>query len=296
MKSLRTIITALKGVANHPLNRNRKFRSVAEYGFIQVAAKLIPGDICVPFPNGAQLLISPGMKGAAHYISPRLCEFPEMAFAVHFLRPGEMFADVGANVGAFTVLAGKVAGAKVCAFEASPDTFQQLCRNIRLNNLSDQVRAVNAAVGRTPGTISFSRGLGTENCVSAGKDSESVTVPMTTLDRELSTTPPDLLKMDVEGYESEVFAGAAGLLRNPKLRAMIVERAGSGSRYGFDEDALHQEIRDCGFVPCCYHPFRRTLMRVPDDQHENIIYVRDLFGTNALLKTAKPFHLDDLEV
>ncbi|HLP76314.1 MAG TPA: FkbM family methyltransferase [Candidatus Paceibacterota bacterium] len=296
MKSIRIITAALKGVASHPLNRNRKLRAVAEYGFVQVAARLMPGNVTVPFPNGTQLLINPRMKGAAHFIAPRLNEFEEMSFVMHFLRPGDRFADVGANIGAFTVLAAGVTGASVCSFEASPDTYKQLCCNVRLNNLQEKVRAVNAAAGRTKGTISFSSGLGTENCVSAGTGNNSVTVPMTTLDQELSDSPPALMKMDVEGYETEVFGGATALLRNPALRAMIVERGGSGNRYGFDEAALHREIRSCGFIPCTYDPFVRTLTRVADEQCGNIIYVRDLAASNALLKTAKPFRLDDLEV
>src|SRR5258707_11170919 len=110
MNPITKITSALRFVANHPVNRGRKFRAVTEYGFIQVAARLIPGEVCVEFPNNTRLLISPRMKGAAHFILPRLCEFEEMAFTMHFLRPDELFADVGANVGAFTIMAAGVAG------------------------------------------------------------------------------------------------------------------------------------------------------------------------------------------
>ena len=126
MNFITKIAGALRAVANHPLNRQRKFKAILEYGFIQSAARLVPGDICVGFPNNTRLLVPPWMKGAAHYITPRLCEFEEMAFVMHFLRPGGLFADVGANIGAFTVLAAGVAGAAVTAFEPSPEIFRQL--------------------------------------------------------------------------------------------------------------------------------------------------------------------------
>jgi hypothetical protein len=148
---------ALRFVANHPVNRGRKFRAVTEYGFIQVAARMIPGEICVEFPNNTRLLISPRMKGAAHFILPGLCEFEEMAFTMHFLRPDELFADVGANVGAFSVLAGSVAGARVKAFEPSADTFKILERNLRLNGLQDRAKAIHAAVGKSQGGNFFQR-------------------------------------------------------------------------------------------------------------------------------------------
>lgn len=297
MNPIVKIITALQFVANHPVNRGRKFRAVAEYGFIQIAARLVPGDVCVEFPNRTRLMISPHMKGAAHFIAPRLCEFNDMAFVMHFLRPGEMFADVGANVGAFTVLAAGVAGARAISFEPSAETFEMLSRNVRLNGLTDRVRPVNAVVGPSVGTVQFSAGLGTENHVATGSEKEnSVSVPMTTLDHELTATPATLLKVDVEGFETEVFGGAGNTLENQTLQAIIVERNGCGNRYGYDEEALHTQIRSHGFTPCSYEPFARKLQQSEDGDGGNIIYIRDFDAANTRLRTAAPFELGILKV
>jgi FkbM family methyltransferase len=297
MNPVTKILGALRVIARHPVNRHRKLKAVLEYGFIQTAARLVPGDICVEFPNHTRLLVSPRMKGAAHYIAPRLCEFEEMAFVMHFLRPGELFVDVGANVGAFTILAAGVAGAKVRAFEPNPDTFEMLERNVRLNGLQERVTPVRAAVGQSEGTIQLTTDLGTENHVTTGATAKnSATVKMVTLDKELSEAAPDLLKVDTEGFETEVFSGATNLLQRPQLRAMIVERSDSGKRYGFDEAALHRQIRQCGFIPCRYDPFARRLSRVENEVLGNIIYVRDIPGTDVVLRAAPAFKLDDLSV
>ena len=297
MNPIVKIATALKFVADHPVNRGRKFRAVAEYGFIQIAARLTPGDVCVEFPNRTRLMVSPHMKGAAHFIAPRLCEFDDMAFVMHFLRPGEMFADVGANVGAFTVLAAGVAGARAISFEPSAETFEMLSRNVRLNNLSDRVRAVNAVVGRSVGSVQFSAGLGTENHVAAATEKEnSVTVPMTTLDHELSANPATLLKVDVEGFETEVFGGAENTLKNQALSAVVVERNGCGNRYGYDEEALHTRIRSHGFQACSYAPFARALRPLSAAVAGNIIYIRNRDAANERLRTAPAFTLGNLKV
>jgi FkbM family methyltransferase len=297
MNPVTKILGALRVIARHPVNRHRKLMAVLEYGFIQTAARLVPGDICVEFPNHTRLLVSPRMKGAAHYITPRLCEFEEMAFVMHFLCPGELFVDVGANVGAFTVLAAGVAGAEVRAFEPNPGTFEMLERNIRLNGLQGRVNPVRAAAGQSEGTIQLTTDLGTENCVTTGATAQNaVTVKMISLDKELSEVTPDLLKVDTEGFEAEVFSGATNLLRRPRLRAMIVERSNSGMRYGLDEAALHLQIRQCGFTPCRYDPFTRRLSRLENEELGNIIYVRDIPGTDAVLRAAPAFKLDDLRV
>lgn len=297
MNPIVKIAKTLHFVANHPLNRDRKFRAVAEYGFIQVAALVVPGEVCVAFPNRTRLLVSPKMKGAAHFITPRLCEFDDMAFVMHFLRAGEMFADVGANVGAFTVLAAGVAGAKAVSFEPSPDTFEMLSRNVRLNGLQDRVRPVNAVVGRNSGTVQFSAGLGTENHVAAANEKEnSVTMPVTTLDDELAASPAVLLKVDVEGFETEVFGGAEKTLQNPALQAIIVEHNGSGNRYGYDEEKLHAQIRTHGFSPCNYDPFARQMRSLGSEAGGNIIYIRDVKAAGERLRAAPAFQLGDLKV
>jgi FkbM family methyltransferase len=297
MNPIAKIASALRVIANHPLNRRRKFKAVMEYGFIQTAARLVPGDICVEFPNHTHLLVPPRMKGAAHFIAPRLCEFEEMSFVMHFLRPGMMFMDIGANIGAFTVLAAGVAGAAAKAFEPSAFTYEILSRNLYLNGLQGRAQAIQAAVGRNIGEIQFSVGLGTENHVVTNTSrQDSQQARMTTLDCESAEHPPDLLKVDVEGFESEVFAGAADTLRRPQLRGIIMERNDSGTRYGFDEQDLHAQIRQHGFVPCRYEPFARQLIQIEEHAGGNIIYIRDVVAANARLQTGRAFKLGDLTV
>lgn len=296
MNPVTKIVGALNNIRNHPVNRNRKNKAVFEYGFIQLASRFVPGEVCVEFPNRTKLLVPPHMKGAAHYVAPGLCEFEEMSFVMHFLRPDDVFADVGANIGAFTVLAAGVAGSRGVAIEASPDTFQSLSNNVRLNGLQDRVRCILAAAGPKEGEIQFTAGLGTENCVNPKSNgSNTVKVKMTTLDIQLADTPPNVLKVDVEGFETEVFAGAANTLKAPQLRAILIEKNGLGARYGFDENILHAEIRRHGFAPYNYEPFARQLVPWKEDT-ENIIYVRDLAAANDRLRAAAPYKLRDLSV
>lgn len=297
MNPVSKIVVALRDIRNHPVNRSQKNKAVLKYGFVQVAARLVPGDVCVDFPNGTRLLVPPLMKGAAHYISPGLCEFEDMAFVMHYLRPNDLFVDIGANIGAFTVLASGAAGCQTVAFEAAPDTFEALSRNIRLNGLQDRVTAVMAAAAQKEGDTFFTSGLGTENCINPSHNGNSgVKVKMTTVDIQLAGKSPDVLKVDVEGFETEVFAGAVNTLKSSKLQAILIEKDGLGARYGFDEEPLHRNIEQHGFVPCSYQPFSRQLVPRKDEGLRNIIYTRDIKAANEKLRSATPFKLGDLSV
>lgn len=102
--------------------------------------------------------------------------------------------------------------------------------------------------------------------------------------------------MDVEGFETEVFAGAAKLLAEPALEAMIVERGGNGERYGYDEGALHERIRAAGFVPCVYSALTRELARTSAEAVGNVIYVRRLEEVQKRVSQAPPFRYGGREI
>ena len=290
MNIFKKVFVTLRGVAIHPLNRRAKMRAMTHFCVAQVASRLVPGDICVSFPNSTKLLISPRMKGAAHFICPGLCEFEEMSFVMHFLRPEDLFIDIGANVGAYTVLAGGVAGAKTIAFEPSPSTFAYLQQNLKLNSLEGKASALNVALGSEEGVLQMTEGLGTENYICPSEDSRAKTeVNVITLDKALEASQPTFLKVDVEGFETRVLAGAASTLAKPGLQGLIVERAGNADRYGFDEAALHQRIQALGFFPYAYAPERRALTPLPKDALGNIIYLKNQEEASKRLKEAAAY-------
>ena len=282
---------------NHPLNRRNRPAALGRYLRWQIGARLVPGDVVVPFVEDARLLVRPGMTGATGNIYTGLHEYGDMAFVLHLLRDGDLFVDVGANVGSYTVLAASACGARVIAIEPIPSTFRHLLDNIHLNAIEDKVEALNIGLGGEGGQLLFTAESDTTNhVISPDEDGtrEIVRVPVKRLDDCLKgKEPPVLIKVDVEGFETEVVKGAESVLQNDGLLAVIMELNGSGERYGFDEQALHARMLDFGFEPCRYDPASRSLKRLEgkNSASGNTLYVRHHAEASKRLKTARRYRI-----
>jgi FkbM family methyltransferase len=273
-----SVARSLSFILRHPLNRHRPGGAVARWLRWQLGSRLLPGPVVVPFVNDVRLVVAPGMTGATGNVYCGLHEFEDMALVFHALRAEDLLVDIGANVGAYTLL-GAAAGARCLALEPIPSTFGWLMRNVAINGLGDRVRALNLGLGRGEDRLRFTGGRDTVNHVLAEGESadDAVEVPVRALDAVLEGQRPTLLKIDVEGFESEVLAGAERALTDPALLAVIMELNGSGARYGFDEAALHRDMLARGFETFRYRPFERALepLRGARSGSGNTLYVRD---------------------
>ena len=200
--------------------------------------------------EGAKLIVRNGMTGATGNIYCGLHEFADMAFLLDLLRPGDLFVDAGANIGSYTVLASAVCGARSVAIEPDPLTMASLKRNIEVNDVADRITAVEAALGSRAGFTWFSVGQDTTNRVVKEGGSDTHEVKVRTFDEILAGLDPVLIKIDVEGYEPEVIAGAFETLRNASLLAILIETVG---------DSVGAELEATGFHHAFYDPFTRVL-------------------------------------
>jgi FkbM family methyltransferase len=210
-----------------------------------------------------------------------LNEFEEMAFVVHALREGDLFVDIGANIGSYTVLAASVAGATVFACEPLPANYALLLANLRLNQAENKVEALNVGVGGVEGTLRFTASFGPKDHVvwpnETIRTEEALELPVRTLDSLMGDRNPTMIKIDVEGFETEVLKGGEKVMKNDSLRALIIELKGHGAKYGYDESVLMDRIDGFGFQAFCYSPFNRRIFSSGKAcaRSDNRIYLRD---------------------
>lgn len=291
--ALKNIRNTLNFIVRHPLSKGRVLASLGRYARWQVGSRLVSGPVATEFVNGSMLLAKPGMTGATGNVFVGLHEFEDMAFVLHFLRPGDLFVDIGANIGSYTILAGTIAKANCIAFEPNPQTFVWLRRNIDLNGLANRVEAHCVALGSGGGEARFTvdRDCGNHLVLDEQQGSEQVqSVPLFTLDNAMKDLHPSILKIDVEGFETEVIKGGQATLSSPELRCIIIELCSLGKKYGFDEQTLREEIKSLGFSEYSYRPFeRRLLERSKTSGSANTIFIRDHSFVQKRLKDSKPF-------
>lgn len=285
-----SLLTTIKFILDHPLNQEHKLRSILRFAKWQIGSRLVPGAIVYEWVNQSKFLVETGEAGLTGNIYTGLHEFADMGFLLHYLRPEDLFVDVGANVGSYTILACAAVGAKGIAFEPVPSTYEKLVQNLHINYLGDKVESVNSGVGAGPGTIAFTSDSDTTNHVVASGEryENTVTVNVTALDAALAGQFPSLIKIDVEGYETPVLEGARQTLRNTSLNAVILELNGSGSRYGFDEAKILELMLNFGFRTYSYNPINRTLIDLDGKNitSGNTLFIRDRFFVEGRLKNA----------
>lgn len=276
---LRVVSRQVGWVRRHPIAGRTPVRSLVRVWSRQISARLGGGLRTVPFVGPTRLIIGPGRSTANACHDGGLSAPAEMAAVVHLLRPGELFVDIGANLGVFTVLAAGVAGALVLAVEPAPETLPRLCEHIRLNGLDPRVELAACALSDQPGTLRLTEGLGASNRIAA----EGTEVAVATLDALLAGRSPSVIKLDVEGHEAPVLRGAAAALRAPSLLALVVETRGHG-----DDAAVDRLAREAGLAAHGYDPFARRFHPLDGPQFGDTIYLRDVAAAAARVRAAPP--------
>ncbi|PIY79904.1 MAG: hypothetical protein COY81_00230 [Candidatus Pacebacteria bacterium CG_4_10_14_0_8_um_filter_43_12] len=202
-----------------------------------------------------KIICQPDSSYGSYIIYARYPEYDEMAFIHSYLRRNDIMFDVGANIGAISLLAAdKITAGKVYAFEPTPSILAQLETNINLNKLGERIHTCSKAVSNSDGLLTFMIGKNSEVNHLAVKNnfdgSQAIQVPSVTVDtflREEQIDRINLLKVDVEGAEMSVFQGAIHNLQNHSIEVIIFEVNPNIALYGHTPQELLALVSSFGY-------------------------------------------------
>lgn len=282
----------LLDIYKHPLNAHRRISAVAGFYRWRVGTRMIGIErkVVVPWVDSSRFLLGRDEHGLGGNMYVGLMDFPDMGFLLHAMRPDDLFVDVGANVGAYSILASSVVGARCLAFEPVGETASRLLDQVRLNAIGHLVDIRHEAVGSTAGELHFTQSRDVTNKVALQAGPDTTCVSVTTLDHAVKPNSGRLfIKMDVEGFEYDVIQGGLHTLSSNSVAALIVELNGSGEEFGHSNQHIHEELIKLGLLPVAYDPLSRRVTPLTSfntKDGNNTIYVKDIGLIRALCQDA----------
>jgi FkbM family methyltransferase len=211
------ICTILKFCWTSPANKGSRLRAVLQLIHFEAGGRIFRRRTRVRLGNQSVLWADVHRWESAKVAYSSLPDYSEMSVWQHSLNAGDLFIDVGANVGSYAILAAEL-GADVLALEPAEDTFNVLRENVQLNGY--QVTTMQAAAGAICGTARFTSGLDCVNHFDSAGDVEATVVSIDSIinDRYLAG-----LKIDVEGFEIEVIRGCDKALSEHRIGLIQLE-------------------------------------------------------------------------
>lgn len=282
------LIKILRFILSHPLNQGRKWDALKTFVSWQIGQMINPYPALIPFGSKSKLLIKKGMTGATGNLYTGLHEFEEMSFILHFLRRSDLFIDIGANVGSYSILAAVEKESRTIAFEPIPNTYEILKQNISINHVEEKVQTHCLGLGAKSQMISFTSTQDTMNHVDDHLGNLQCRIePLDAIVEAITTTT--LVKIDVEGYEMPVLQGMEKALQNSELKVVIIELNGSGMKYGYSDNEIDALLKSKKFQAFSYQPLTRTLVEWNNNPHPgaNRIYLRELDFVEERLKNSE---------
>jgi len=285
VKGLRALRASASYLGQHPVFRAAPFVTLLRLASWRLRS-LAGGTVSVALETWKVTLLVPGRwrgTGKLIYVFRDQCD-PDLKILSLFLKPGAVFIDVGAHLGIYSAIAGRLVGERgsVFAFEPGEEIFGLLEKNIKLNRLTN-VKTFRTALADRTGSISLyhhpdpsrdSLGRPSDHDVSVALAED---VPVARLDdvlRQSDAERIDLVKIDVEGAEELVLRGAEALITQTRPKVLFEINPAAAASLGLAADGAWRLLENWGY---CFHRLTAEQLRPlqsPPDGVQNVLAIQ----------------------
>jgi FkbM family methyltransferase len=236
-------------VWKHPSNKGRRTRAVLRAAGFQVRGRVLHRRTLARLGEKSVIWADLHRTGASRIVYANPPDHHEMLTWRNRLRPGDLFVDVGANVGSYAIWTAEL-GADVIALEPAEDTFALLEENVKLNGYP--IRTIRAAAGATRGIARFTSG---RDCVNRMDPEGVAEIAVLTIDSLIGNRTIAGMKVDVEGFEIDVLRGCERALSEHRVRLIQLEwNSTSLQAVGTDRRPIADLLAKYGYGLYCAAP------------------------------------------
>jgi FkbM family methyltransferase len=220
-------------------------------------------------------------------------------------RPTDLFVDVGANIGAYSlVMSRELSKGHVLSFEPNPRTLKFLYKNIALNHFGN-ISVEPIGLSDKPGSMTLFTPSLTQASLHKHKGStEQENIRLTTLDQYCSDNDIrsiDILKVDIEGHEVNFLKGAQEIISRSDRMILVMEIDDNCTNVGKSKNDLLHQILNLGFrafKPTAFPFAMKEILDLEEDYRDNIIFIKkerdlgDEHSTGNLIQRSRTHERD----
>jgi FkbM family methyltransferase len=238
-----------KFVWEHPSNEGQRTRAMMRAASFQVRGRVLHRRTLARLGQRSRIWADLHRTGASRVVYANPPDHHEMLVWRNCLQAGDLFVDVGANVGSYSIWATEL-GAEVIALEPADDTFALLEENVALNGYP--IKTIRAAAGAAQGIARFTSG---RDCVNRLDPDGAAEIAVLTIDSIVGKRTVAGMKVDVEGFEIDVLRGCEEALSEHRVRLMQLEwNATSMQAVGTDRQPVADLLAKHGYSLYCADP------------------------------------------
>lgn len=230
---------------SHPINRTsmrRRAQALLRVSVFQFRGRVLGSSTVTPLGTRSVIRAHPRNYATLKIVCANPPDYAEMVVWRNFLRPGDLFVDVGANAGTYSIWAADL-GASVIALEPAEEAYNLLAENTKMNNYSIELHR--AAAGPVPGTARFTQGLDDQNHIDSNGETS---VHIVTIDSIIGDRQVAGMKVDVEGFEIDVLRGCERALSERRIALIQLEWNSTSQQAGHaDRRLLANFLKSYGY-------------------------------------------------
>jgi len=219
MKTIRAARQVVAYVWSHPANSGKRARSLGRAVRFRLRG-LFGWPTLTTIGRDGKMFAEVHRSAASKVLYSNPPDWAEMHAWRRLLKPGDLFIDVGSNVGSYALWVAEM-GVDVIAVEPDPEAVQRLRRNVALNPY--QIEILEIALAERPGQMLLTSGNDCTNHLILESGPVGTKVKVDTLDRVVGDRRVGGVKIDVEGAERLVLAGAARALAERRVSVLQLE-------------------------------------------------------------------------